>query len=367
MAGSTSDAFQNGVGTVATFSSPSGLAIDAVSGVAYVADLGHNRVRQIVLATGAVSTLVGSGESASFDGTGELASIGGPVHVAADGGGHLYVLELNAHRIRKVVLATLAVTTVAGNGDAGFVDGPGMNALFNSPRGMVCDASGGHAYVADTGNHRIRKIVFGSAGAGAGGTSGAVVSTLAGSSAASATNGGSAMAGFDSPTAVALDPSGALLFVADRNNRLIRQIDIAAQTVSTLAGSGKAGAADGVGLAADFSVPYALASDARGHLYVGDAGAGDAAGVIRRVLIATRAVTTIAGAAAASAAWADGFGTNARVGSVSGVAVDARGNLVFADTSNARVRVAQAVNICPTGASCAAGARAPLVCAPGYV
>jgi sugar lactone lactonase YvrE len=358
LAGSGSGAFANGVGSAASFWTALGVAVDA-SGMAYVADrLNNNRVRQIVLSTGAVTTLAGSGTPASTDGSGTSAAFFNPAYVALDGLGNLYVTDYGGHRIRKVVLATRAVTTVAGS-SAGFADGVGTNAKFNGPSGIACDLNG-NAYVADVSNNRIRKIVLSTAAvslfAGA-----ATPST--GAATPSATNGVGTNAGFSGPYNIIVDSSGALLFVAEIGNYLIRQIVIATQTVTTLAGSGAPGSANGVGIAAQFSNPRGLAVDASGNLFVADWDDH----LIRRVVISTQAVTTVAGSGVNS--HANGFGTNAAFNRPSGLAVDSRGNMLVGDYSNLRVRLMQPTAPCTPGYYCPTGSTSSTgsgTCAQGY-
>jgi sugar lactone lactonase YvrE len=345
VAGSGSASFANGLGAVASFSSPKGVAIDA-SGLAYVADLANNRVRHINMSTGAVTMLAGSGTAASTDGTGTAAAFSSPSSLALDGLGNLYVTDSGTHRIRKVVLATREVTTAAGSGVAAYLDGVGLAAAFDNPQGIACDAVG-NAYVADTNNKRVRKMVL-STGA---------VTTLAGTTGASTSNGIGSNAGFAGPRNVAVDTSGTLLFVSDGNK--IRQIMIATQAVTTLAGTTSSVAADGIGTTAGFSTPWGLVVDSSGNLFVGDHGSS----LIRKVVIATKAVTTLAGSGADS--WADGFGTNAAFNQPAGLAIDARGNLLVADSLNHRVRSLLATEPCPAGMYCAPGADT-VACTPGY-
>ena len=152
LAGSTNGS-ANGTGAAAQFNSPSGVAADG-SGNVFVADRGNNRIRQIVVATGAVSTLAGS-TAGSLDGTGAAAQFNFPAGVAADGGGNVFVADQNS-RIRRIVVATGAVSTLAG-GINGFADGTGATARFNSPAGVSVDGSG-NVFVADQNNNRIRRI-----------------------------------------------------------------------------------------------------------------------------------------------------------------------------------------------------------------
>ncbi len=333
------------MGTAATFNNIHGVAVDA-SGIAYIGDQGNNRVRRIVMSSGAVTTLAGSGASTSTDGVGTAATFYRPTYVALDGLGNLYVTDFLTHLIRKVVLATWAVTTVAGTGVGGAANGVGIAASFNKPRGIACDANG-NAYVTVI-DHRIRMIVLSSM----------TVTTLAGTGAISAANGVGTNAGFSSPFSVAVDSSGTLLFVADSGNNMIRQIVIATQTVTTLAGNGTAGAANGVGVAAQFNNPYGLAVDSNGNLFVCDFGSY----LIRQIVIATKTVTTIAGSGVSSSI--NGFGTNAAFAKPSGLAMDARGNLLLADQAF-RVRLLQPTVPCPAGVYCAPGTEA-VECTPGY-
>ena len=339
LAGSGSSGGANGVGAAATFANSYSVAVDS-SGIAYIAEMG-NRVRQIVVSTGVVTTLAGSpvGTAGSADGTGTSATFSSPRYVALDGLGNLYLTDFDSHCIRKVVLATQAVTTVAGSGTAGAANGVGVAASFNNPHGIACDTRG-NAYVTDDSNHLIRKIVLSSA----------TVTTLAGTGSASSANGVGTSAGFSRPVSVAVDSSGTLLFVADYHTRLIRQIVIATQTVTTLAGSGASGSANGVGVAAQFGGPHCVALDLSGNLYVGDIGSQ----LVRKIVIATQVVTTVTGTGSAS--WADGIGTNAAFHSPIGLAVDARGFILVAESSNQRVRVLQPAVTCTEGFYCAAGA-----------
>jgi hypothetical protein len=238
------------------------------------------------------------------------------------------------------------VITVAGTGGIGATNGVGTAASFSRPRGIVCDASG-NAYVA-VNNHQIRKIVLSSM----------TVTTFAGTGSISAANGVGTNAGFNFPVSVAVDSSGTLLFVADSGNNLIRQIVVATQTVTTLAGNGTAGVANGVGAAAQFHTPYGLAVDSSGNLFVCDFGSY----LVRQIVIATKTVTTIAGSGVSSTI--NGFGTNAAFGKPSGLAMDARGNLLLADQTF-RVRLLQPTVPCPAGMNCAPGADA-VACAPGF-
>ncbi len=249
-AGSTSSGFADGQGTAAQFSGPSGVAVDAAGNI-YVADRTNRRIRKIS-PEGLVSTLAGSSTDGSADGQGDLASFSLPSGIALDAAGIIYVADQNNHRIRKIAPGGL-VSTLAGS-TAGFADGQGTAAQFNTPRAVTVDAAG-NVYVGDVSNHRIRKI-----------TPAGLVSTLAGSTGGYADGQGSA-AQFLFPNGVAVDAAGNV-YVADLVNNRIRKISPTG-LVSTLAGSTQ-GSANGVGSQAKFSSPSGVTLDADGNLYVAD-------------------------------------------------------------------------------------------------
>ena len=163
LAGSGGGAFLDGQGTLASFLVPCGVAMDG-SGNVYVADNGNNRIRKISL-SGDVTTLAGGininmhGERIGgfIDGQGTSAKFNYPNGVAVDGSGNVYVADTGNHRIRKITPSG-SVTTLAGL-VSGWGDGQGRAATFNSPYGVSVDGSG-NVYVADSINHRVRKITI---------------------------------------------------------------------------------------------------------------------------------------------------------------------------------------------------------------
>jgi sugar lactone lactonase YvrE len=257
LAGEGSIGLSNGSGATATFSSPYGLAVDS-SGFVYVSDYNNDLIRKIS-PEGVVSTLAGAGFAGYGNGAGSNARFYGPSGVVLDSSGHLYVSDYLNRLIRKVSNAGV-VSTVAGGAAqlTGSADGTGATASFFNPAGIAMDSSG-HLYVADSYNHRIRKI-----------SPEGVVSTLAGTVACynNFLEGTGATAKFYFPTGVAVDTSGNV-FVADQLNHRIRMIT-SAGVVSTLAGVGWSGHADGTGATARFNYPYGVAIDNSGNLYVAD-------------------------------------------------------------------------------------------------
>lgn len=305
-------------GSAARFFYPSSAAADS-SGNVYVADTSNNTIRKISPA-GVVTTLAGlAGRSSSVDGSGAAARFEDPYAVAADGSGNLYVADATDHTIRKITAAG-AVTTLAGKaGSYGGTDGTGDAARFKGPLGIAVD-SAGTVYVADTGNSAIRKI----SAAGA-------VSTFAGSTGSNGSSDGSGTtARFSEPNGVAVDGSGNV-YVADTSNGTIRKITPGG-VVTTLAGSpGVGGLTNGTGSAARFQVPFDVAADAAGNVYVSDHGNH----VVRKITSAG-VVTTLAGSG--SAGNSDGTGTAASFRWPSGIAVDSAGNVYLADTDNHTIR-----------------------------
>jgi sugar lactone lactonase YvrE len=153
-AGTSIAGADNGPGTAATFNLPESLAIDAAGNV-YVADNGNDLIRKISPA-GVVSTLAGSGMAGSGNGTGTAASFNSPFGIAVDAGGNVYVADSGNNLIRKIT-ASGAVSTLAGSGVKGASDATGSAASFNIPAGIAVDAAG-NVYVADESNNLIRKI-----------------------------------------------------------------------------------------------------------------------------------------------------------------------------------------------------------------
>ncbi|WP_428329271.1 NHL repeat-containing protein [Mucilaginibacter sp.] len=292
----------NGAASVATFNYPQGIASDA-AGNFYVADQGNNEIRKISPA-GAVTTLAGTLVAGSTNATaiGVSALFNAPAGVAVDATNNVYVADYGNNAIRKITVATGAVTTLAG-GKSGAANGTGTAATFNGPSGVAVDATG-NVYVADFLNNQIRKI-----------TPAGVVTTLAGSTTAGAVNGTGAAASFNGPRGVAVDASGNV-YVADAGNNLIREISPAG-VVTTFAGTGAAGNVSGAANASTFYYPSGLTVNANGDVYVADA----VNNLVRKISGGT--VTSIAGS---------GYATlSSALNGPTGVALDPAGNIYVAN------------------------------------
>jgi len=245
--------FANGTGAAAQFRYPYGVDVDS-SGNVYIADHSNHRIRKIT-PTGIVSTLAGS-TFGSTDGTGASAQFEYPLDVVVDSSGNAFVVEEHC-RVRRVTPAGV-VTTIAGSlaYNCGYVDATGSSARFNDTSNIAIDGSD-NLYVADTGNRRIRKV-----------TPDGTVTTLAGSGVAGYVDGAGTAAQFGAYFSVGADDEGNV-YVSDGSNRRIRKVTPDG-TVTTLAGSGVAGTADGVGVAAQFDSPWGIAVNSSGALYVGE-------------------------------------------------------------------------------------------------
>ncbi|HEX7596810.1 MAG TPA: hypothetical protein VF518_01275, partial [Polyangia bacterium] len=310
----------DGVGAKARFFSPQGLATDG-AGNLYIADSVNSTVRKLVLATNEVTTLAGSPNATAYrDGRGGAARFESPTGLAYDGAGSLFVTDLDG-TIRRIVLDTAEVTTLAGRATAqGSQDGTGTVALFSRPQGIACDGAG-TLYVADTGNYAIRKIVVATA----------AVTTLAGLAGSEGDDDGVGTAArFSSPLGLALDQGGNL-FVADFGGASIRKVVLSTAEVSTLVWSGSVGEGD-------YSVnqidqPVYLACDGAGILYATDSSKH----TVLQIVTATKAMTTLAGRAS-SAGTSDGVGAAAQFHEPSGLVSDNRGGLLIADSYNQCIR-----------------------------
>jgi sugar lactone lactonase YvrE len=300
---------------LATFNQPTGVAVDAAGNI-YVADYGNNLIRKITPA-GVVTTLAGNGTQGSLNGVDSLSSFNGPTSIAVDLSGNVYVADDNNNQVRKI--SNGMVTTLAGSDSTGAVNGQGAAAYFFGPAGVSCDAQG-NVYVADAGNNLIRMI-----------TPGGLVSTVAGNTNAGAQNGPDTSATFNNPAGVAVDGNGNI-YVADMLNNLIREIS--GGQVSTLAGNindTTIASVNGVGTAASFVFPNNVAVDAQGNVYTTEY----VTNLIRKIA-PDGTVTTLAGSGASGQA--DSTGTAASFSGPSGVAVDAVGNVYVADTYNNVIR-----------------------------
>ena len=349
----------DGASGAAHFTSPYAVALDG--GHLYVLD--ENAVRDLDLARGEVSTLAGQpGVVGSVDGVGKDASFFHPTDAVVTGGA-LYLCDTEVHVLRKVDLATARVTTPAGViGELGTVDATGAAARFQEPEGVALDEGTGTLYVGDTDNHTIRKVDLATMAvttiAGTAGVSGttdgvgaaarfarpSVVTLDAASRSLFISDAGNQLVrrlGLDDlavSTVVALEApaaglamDGADLLVAF-DSQIVRVNPTTAQVTPWVGSATEMGLVDGTGDAARFSSPRGMKNDGSGTLFVADPGNWS----LRKVDLGSGDVATVAGASSAGAA--DGTGTVARFAKPKGVAVTSAGVIYVADTENHAIR-----------------------------
>lgn len=306
--------------TGGNFNQPDGVALDS-NGDLFVCDATNHTIRKITPA-GVISTFAGlAGNPGNVDSTGSAARFVFPHAIAVDGSNNLYVADTISSTIRKItpggVVSTLAGTAFA----SGYVDATGAAARFSNSVVSIAAQADGTVYVADRGNHRIRKI-----------TPAGVVTTLAGSGAAAEVDGTGTGASFNEPSAICVDAAG-FVYVGTYSGRTLRKIT-PASVVTTLAGLGNTfGTVDGTGAAARFGGLTGAVVDGLGNIFLSDGGIN----VIRKVT-ATGVVTTIGGLAGNSSGSADGLGAAARFSTPGGIALDAAGNLYVGEIGTHLIR-----------------------------
>ncbi len=263
---------------------------------------------KVLSLTGTVTTLAGtsasSGANPAADGIGPAARFYAPIGITTDGT-NLYISDTFNHIIRKIDISTETVTTLAGNARTiGASDGSGATATFHLTAGITTD--GTNLYVTEGWDNTIRKIAI----------STGIVTTLAGTAGTSGSsdNIGPA-ASFSSPQGITTD--GTNLYVTDTGNSTVRKVEIPTGAVTTLAGTpGVSGTTDSASSAARFYGPQGITTDGT-NLYVADTGNS----TIRKIVISTGAVTTLAGIAGSTGA-ADGVGATARFSFPTGITTD---------------------------------------------
>ena len=304
----------------AYLNSPLDVAVDS-AGNLYIADLNNNRIRKVD-ATGTITTVAGSGEwgFGGDSGPAVQAQLRGPTGVAVDGAGNLYIADRGNHRIRKVDSAG-TITTIVGSGQWGFGGdgGPADRAQLRRPYGVATDGVG-NLYIADTGNQRIRKV-----------DSTGIITTVP--------SGPATEARLNRPTGVAVDGAGNL-YIADSNNNRIRMVDPSG-IITTVAGTGEYGFGRG-GFSGDggpatnahLHFPTGVVTDDTGNLFIGDSFNNRI-----RMVDSAGTITTIAGSGEGGFGGDGGPAAAAGLAQPRGVALDGSGNLYIADFNNHRIRV----------------------------
>jgi sugar lactone lactonase YvrE len=334
-----------GPATAAMLSVPAAIALDN-SGDLFIADSpSYCVIREVNLASGVITTVAGDGE-AGFSGDGGAATaaqIGVVTGLAVDNSGHLFLADSDSDVVREVNLSSGIITTVAGQGqNPGFSGdgGPATAAQLDQPTGVAVDAAGHTLYIADQLNNRIRKVDLTA--------SVPTITTVAGDGTAAYTGDGAAasLAELNGPRGLALDASGNV-YIADTSNYCVREITISTGKIATVAGNGTEpnssvspyGGDGGQATAAQLETVQGVSVDASGNLLIAT---GD--NRVRRVNASSHVITTVAGDGTDIYNLDGSAATACSVGAVTSVVADASGNLFLAESDHYRVREVLASN-----------------------
>ena len=318
--------FADGSGAQARFRKVNSVAVGPDDAI-FLADSGNQRIRLVRsqtvggVTTWTVSTLAGNGTAGFADGPGASAQFNNPQGVAVDAAGVVYVADTANNRVRRIA-SDGTVSTVAGDGIAGLQNGAGSQARFNAPQGVATDNQG-NVYVADTGNAAVRVI-----------NPGGTVSTLAGDGTIGSND--SPGARFDGLVGVAVEGQNVYVYLSDTGNHRIRRLDVAG-TVITVTGAER-GFKDGSATQSRFAEPSGIAMDGAGKIVVAD-GVNSLVRLVDPDLVingSNQAVTTLAGTGVRGLT--DGAGNVARFFTPRGLAVSNSSAIIVADTGNQVLR-----------------------------
>ena len=294
---------------------------------------------QVQIAGGGISTYAGTGTS-GYTGDGAAATsanLNNPEGVAVASNGDVYITDTDNHVVRKVAFATGVITTVAGNGSPGVTGdgGAATSARLKSPEDVFVTSTA--FYIADTGNHEIRKVTLATG----------IITTVAGngSPGSSGDLGAATSARLNSPRGIAVAGNGDI-YIGDRSNNKVRKVTALTGIITTYAGTGTAGYSGDGGLATlarlDRLQGIHLASN--GDLYIADANNS----AIRKVSSLTGLITTFAGTGTAGFTGDGGAATAARLNAPEAVHLNTAGDLYIADTGNNRIRMVNGAGIITT-------------------
>ncbi len=302
--------FVDGNAAIAQFSFPDDITIDQ-NGDLFITEGFNNSVRKItfefegdLLADIVISTLAGNGSSGFLDGNGQNAQFDAPTGITIDNDGNLYISDTFNHTIRRITSSGEVSTLLA------------VDPVFD-PRGITIDSEG-NIYVIDGSNHRISKVILPNE-----------INTFVGDGISGFINGDITNARFSFPKDITIDSEGNF-YVTDSNNNSVRKITPSG-TVTTLAGDGTSGFEDGIGSEAKFNFPQGITIDIEDNLYVVDVGNHS----IRKIT-SSGMVSTIAGNG--TSGFNSGVGSEAQFNQPRGITIDSDGNLFVVDRGNHSIR-----------------------------
>ena len=317
-----------GPGVEARLANPYGVEIGP-DGALYVCEVDNHRVRRLDLRTGVISTVAGNGEAGySGDGGPALAaSLDEPYEVRFDGAGNMYIVEMRNQIVRRVDGKTNIISTVAGNGTRGFSGdgGPATKAQLSQPHSIALDGSG-RLYIADIGNHRVRRVNLATG----------LIETFAGTGERGATPAIAPLQGtpLNGPRTMAFDKNGDM-FLALREGNAVFRIDMKSETLHHIAGTGEKGYAGDGGPArmALISGPKGIAVGPNHGVFIADTESH----TIRRIDLKTGVITTVVGDGSRHDG-PDGAPLPCGLARPHGVFVDSAGRVYIGDSENHRVR-----------------------------
>lgn len=323
LAGTGAPRFGDGTGLQASFRNPQKMAIDATGNI-YLADQGNHRIRKITQ-EGVVTTVAGSGEQGYADGNGTSAQFNRPTGIAIDGSGNLYIADSGNHCIRKISSSGMVSTLAGMAGSADFIDATGTEARFNYPIGLTIDGAG-NILVADLNNYRIRKV-----------TPSGVVTTFVGNGQAEFIEGPIATATMFNPTSVIYDPSSGNIYVTQSSfiSKITPQGIISLVAGSTDLNYGN-GYQEGPGPGAKFFNLYQMAIDNKGNLYT-----VDSENNLIRKIAPDGLVSTYSGIQyiiSGSTKFKDGAANESYFARPQGLVFDKTGNLYVSENDGNRIR-----------------------------
>ena len=319
-----------GPATSGELNNPYGLTIGPDGGL-YICEVDSNVIRRLDLKTRTLSTVVGNGQKGySGDGGPALgASLNQPYEIRFDSAGNMYFAEMPNHIVRRVDAKTKAISTLAGTGEAGFSGdgGPANKAQLRQPHSIAIDPSGQWLYIADIGNHRIRRVDLKSG----------VIDTFAGTGERKPTPDGAALDGtpLNGPRAMAFDARGDMYLVLREGNAVYR-IDIRGRVIHHIAGTGANGYTGdgGPAVQAQLSGPKGIAIAPDGAVFINDTESH----TVRRIDPKTGLIETVVGNGTRGDG-PDGDPRSCLLARPHGIFIDRNGTIYIADSENHRIRV----------------------------
>jgi sugar lactone lactonase YvrE len=338
VAGSGSPGFSGdgGPATSAKIDDPDAVAVDS-SGNIYIADAANSRIREVTASTCDISTVAGNG-TAGYTGDGYAATsaeLSGLVAVAVDSSGNIYIVDGVDSVVRKVTASTGIISTIAGGGSSPFCSGATDSVGDGCAATAASLANPWGVAMDTTGNVYIAdlsdyrvRMVAASTG---------IITTVAGNGSGgySGDGGAATSAKLNAPDGVAVDSSGNI-YIADVNNDVVREVLASTGVISTVAGNGVLGYSGdgGAATSAKLQYPVGLAVDSSGNIYIADSWNFS----IREVSASTGDISTVAGNGHNGYSGDGGAATSAMLSKATDVTLDNSGNLYIADIDNQAVR-----------------------------